>query len=94
MNKLCFRSQYDSDISEELNENEYHVEKVLDRRTIDGRVEYLLLWKGTTEITWEPSENLKCDKLIQNFENFLVKLANEKDHKNYLKLYNGWNKQI
>ncbi|BES91084.1 heterochromatin protein [Nesidiocoris tenuis] len=51
-------------------EEEYQVEKVLDRRIENVEFVYPPKWKGYSDDdnTCEPKENLGCPDLIQNYE--------------------------
>lgn len=48
----------------------YAAERLLQIRTRKGRQEYLVKWKGWSakHNTWEPTENILDDRLIQEFE--------------------------
>ncbi|KAG8194776.1 hypothetical protein JTE90_017218 [Oedothorax gibbosus] len=66
MTKRCLLRQ----CIEEINGQVYQVEKVLDKRIVDGRVEYYLKWKGypDSQNGWEPEDNIYSKDLIYEFE--------------------------
>ena len=48
----------------------YVAEKIIDTRPRNDGVqgqEYLVKWKGSTETTWEPSENIVSPQLLHNY---------------------------
>lgn len=47
----------------------FQVEKLVEQRTIKGRRQFLVRWKGYGEDsdTWENEKDLNCDKLIEEF---------------------------
>ena len=52
-------------------EEEFEVEKILNKRTVRGKEKFLVRWKGymAEEDTWENRENLKNAKeLVEEFE--------------------------
>ena len=59
-----------------MSDEEYEVEKVLDKRVKKGQVEYLVKWKNyddPDDNTWEPADNLKEAKpTIDKFEKVCV----------------------
>lgn len=56
--------------SESGSEAEFVVEKVIDKRIRQGKVEYLLKWRGydSDDNTWEPKDNLQCSDLVEAYE--------------------------
>jgi len=52
-------------------EEEWEVEKIMNKKKVQGREKYLVQWKGCTveEDTWESRENLKnAMELVEEFE--------------------------
>ena len=70
-NTLSTRSKSKSSLKKKASSDvEYEVEKIIDRRSIDGREldkEYLVSWVGYKDPTWEPLSNLTnaIDKVIK-----------------------------
>ena len=56
--------------SEDEDDVQYEVEKLLRKRKEGGRVHYLVKWLGyrDEDNTWEPEDNLDCDEKIEEFE--------------------------
>lgn len=48
----------------------YRVEKILEKRTRNRKVEYKVKWEGYSEAecTWEPAKNILCRQLLRDFE--------------------------
>ena len=72
----------------EVLEDEYIVEKILDKKRVNGFTKYKVKWEGYEDLadcTWEPKENLEnVAYLIEEFDNSLrqkeknLKLGKEK----------------
>lgn len=72
------------DRDESSEEEEYIVEKVVDKRIKGGKVQYLLKWEGygSDSNTWENENGLSCPELIKAFEDSLKEKEKEKEKSN------------
>ncbi|XP_046750186.1 chromobox protein homolog 5-like [Diprion similis] len=50
-----------------LTDEEYEVLKIVGQRTIKGRRQFLVRWKGYDEDSWEQEKNLNCPQLIEEY---------------------------
>ena len=54
-----------------MSEQLYNIEKILERRKVNGRIEYKIKWEGypMSQCTWEPFSNLETAKeLVEEFD--------------------------
>jgi len=52
-----------------LQPEQFEVERIADSREQDGTRQYLVVWKGYDEKTWEPAGNLaKCQVMLRQFD--------------------------
>lgn len=60
----------DRDPLGETTEKEWEVEDIVDERTLKGKKEYLIRWKGckADQDTWEPAHNVHCPDIVSKFE--------------------------
>ena len=62
----------------------YNVEKILDRRIVNGRIEYKIKWENypMSQCTWEPEKNLETVKeLVDEYNNNHPMNSNTKETK-------------
>jgi hypothetical protein len=59
--------------------DEYEVEEIPNKRTVNGVTEYYIKWKGygKQDSTWEPTAHLNCPDVIANFESKNQRLFQE-----------------
>ena len=57
------------EVEEEQEDEVFSVEKIVSKKVVGGKTQYLLKWKGydSDENTWEPEENLDCQDLLEEF---------------------------
>ncbi|CAA94152.1 Chromobox protein homolog hpl-1 [Caenorhabditis elegans] len=70
----------DAPLFQESSSNVFVVEKVLNKRLTRGGSEYYIKWQGfpESECSWEPIENLQCDRMIQEYEKEAAKRTTRK----------------
>ena len=54
-----------------MTEEYYNIEKILDRRKVNGKFEYKIKWEGypLSQSTWEPMKNLEnCRHLVEEYD--------------------------
>tara|TARA_B100000795_G_scaffold109449_1_gene80785 strand:- start:202 stop:960 length:759 start_codon:yes stop_codon:yes gene_type:complete len=67
------RASVEQEEQEEEEAQDYEVDQILDKRTHQGQLEYLVKWKGADanedDTSWEPRRNLAgCDEALHEFE--------------------------
>jgi hypothetical protein len=64
-------------------EDEFEVERILDKRRRNGTTEYLVKWKdySESENTWEPTRNLHCPDRVTQFHNLRDQTGRNRNEK-------------
>ena len=67
------RASVEQEEQDEEEAQDYEVDQILDKRTHQGQLEYLVKWKGADanedDTSWEPRRNLAgCDEALHEFE--------------------------
>lgn len=64
---------------EEEPEIVFSVEKIVSKKVVGGKTQYMLKWKGydSDENTWEPEENLDCQDLLEEFNRKTAKARDD-----------------
>ncbi len=52
----------------EEDEQTYEVASIQGERVVQGKVQYLIEWKGYTEMTWVNEKSLNCHELMEDWE--------------------------
>lgn len=67
--------------------SDYEVEQILNHREVNGKMEYLIKWKGYDEETWEPEQNLHDDDTKKRYWDIVdeVKQKSKKKFEEYEK---------
>jgi hypothetical protein len=62
---------------EDGEEEEYEVEDIIDHKTVRGKLQYLIRWKGydADNDTWEPESTVNCPEIIARYNEKDVKPA-------------------
>ena len=70
LNEVILIEDCEGSATDTEDDNQYEVEKVLNKRKRGGRVHYLVKWLGygDEDNTWESEDNLDCDEKIAEFE--------------------------
>lgn len=73
------RSQNESQDTTNETEEDYEVEKVLNKKIYKGKVYYQLKWVGHADPTWEEEEKCHCDQLIADYESKIERQSKDED---------------
>lgn len=67
--------------NEQIDDQEYEVERIVGKSINRGRTEYLIKWLGyeNYDNSWEPVSNLFCPNLIQAYERKHHRLTDSND---------------
>ena len=59
--------EVENEIKSKRQKERFDVEKVMGHRFVNGKLQFLLCWKGYKERTWTDESDMQCHSLVEKY---------------------------